>query len=519
VADFLTQVAASMGEAVTLLLAPSAIAMLLAGIVIGLIIGILPGLGGLATLALLLPFTYALDPAGALALILGAYSAVSMGGSIPAILLNTPGTGEQAVTALDGYPLTRQGKGARALAAAAMAGAVGTLVGVVALTVLIPLIRTILMAVGSAELFALSLLGVLAIGVLTTESVTRGLLSGLFGLMLSFVGYDAITGAARFTAGSAYLLDGLSITGITLGLFAIAEMIYLFARGEAISAKSAGTFRFSNEPGAGVRDGVRDCLRHRSTLLQGGLIGSVVGVIPGMGGTVAMFLSYAQAKHRSKNPKLFGRGAVEGIIAAEAANNAKEGGSLVPTVAFGIPGSSSMAIFIGVLFIIGLQPGPMLVRDNLPIVYYMAWSLATAGIVGSLLGMVVAPHVARVSTVTPGALAPMLIAFSTAGAVVDTRLVFGAFVAIAAGFVGYWLRVMQYSNAGVTLGFLLGPVVEKQMFISLRAYGAGFLTRPLTLVILAGIVYLLVRPYLAKRRRRRLPDVLHQEESIEELLQ
>lgn len=509
--DFLFQVGGSMAEALGLLVAPSAVLMLTVGIVIGLAFGVLPGLGGLATLALLLPFTYALEPVQALALILGAYSAVSMGGSIPAILLNTPGTGEQAVTSLDGYPLTRQGKGARALAAGAAAGAGGTFVGVIALTLLIPLIRTILVAVGSAELFALSLLGVLAIGVLTTESVTRGLLSGLFGLMLSFIGYDAITGAARFTAGSIYLLDGLSITGITLGLFAISEMIYLFAKGESVSAAKGNGFQFSKEKGTTTRDGLRDCVTHRRTLMQGGLIGSVVGVIPGMGGTVAMFLSYAQAKQRSKQPELFGKGSVEGIIGAESANNAKEGGSLVPTLAFGIPGSSSMAIFIGVLFIVGLQPGPMLVRDNLPMVYYMAWSLAAAGILGSVLGVMIAPYVTRVSTVHPGVLAPMLIAFSTAGAVVDTRLVFGAFVAIAAGFVGYWLRVLRYSNAGVTLGFLLGPVVERQMFISLRAYGIDFLTRPLTLLIFAGIVYLLLRPYLAGRRKRRLSDPMQQE--------
>ncbi len=342
-------------------------------------------------MALLLPFAYALEPANALALILGAYSAVSMGGSIPAILLNTPGTGEQAVTALDGYPLTRQGKGARALGAAAAAGAIGTLVGIVAMIVLIQVIRTILIAVGTAELFALSLLGVLAIGVLTTESVTRGLLSGLIGLMLSFIGYDPITGTPRFTGGSLYLFDGLSITALTLGLFAVAEMIYLFSKGKAISSKADRPFRFTNEAGASVWDGLRDCLRYRRTLLEGGLIGSVVGVIPGMGGTVAMFLSYAQSKQRSENPADFGKGAIEGVIASEAANNSKEGGSLIPTLAFGIPGSSGMAIFIGVLLIVGLQPGPELMRENLPMVYYMAWSLAAAGIIGGVLGLLVAP--------------------------------------------------------------------------------------------------------------------------------
>lgn len=500
---YLGDLLGSMGEGLALLATPSTMLVLVLGIVVGLAIGILPGLGGLATMALLLPFAYALEPANALALILGAYSAVSMGGSIPAILLNTPGTGEQAVTALDGYPMTRQGKGARALGAAAAAGAMGTLVGVVALIVLIPVIRTILIAVGSAELFALSLLGVLAIGVLTTDSVTRGLLSGVIGLMLSFIGYDPITGTPRFTGGSLYLFDGLSITALTLGLFAIAEMIYLFSKGKAISSSAGPAFKFSSEPGTRVWDGLRDCFRYRRTVVEGGLIGSIVGVVPGMGGTVAMFLSYAQSKQRSKDSADFGKGAVEGVIASEAANNSKEGGSLIPTLAFGIPGSSGMAIFIGVLLIVGLQPGPELMRENLPMVYYMAWSLAAAGVFGSILGVLIAPHVARAATLKPEVLAPLLIAFSVAGSVVDTRLVFGAMVAIAAGFLGYWLRILGYSPAGITLGFLLGPIVEKQMFISLSAYGFDFLTRPLTILIFVLMAYLIARPYLRRAWARR----------------
>lgn len=344
--DALAKYGQSMLDGLGLILDPSSMVMLFAGLAVGLVMGVLPGLGGTVTMALLLPFTYTLEPAAALAMVLGAFSAVSMGGSIPAILMNAPGTGEQAVTSLDGYPMTQQGKGARALAAAAGAGVLGTLVGVLALTILIPFVRTILTAVGSAEMFALSLLGVLAIGVLTTESVTRGLLSGLIGLMLSTIGNDPVTGTLRYTGGSTYLHDGLSITGLTLGLFAIAEMIRIFAGGKPIAAAAQGR---ETRIMASIRDGLRDCIKNVRTVVSGGVIGSVVGLIPGMGGTVAMFLSYGNAKQRSKHPERFGKGAVEGIIAAESANNAKEGGGLVPTLAFGIPGGSTMAVFIGVL--------------------------------------------------------------------------------------------------------------------------------------------------------------------------
>lgn len=488
----------NMGEGFAYLIEPGTMVMLLLGIVVGLIIGILPGLGGTVTMVLLLPFTYAMDPTAALALVLGAFSAVSMGGSIPAILLNTPGTGEQAVTSLDGYPMTRRGQGLRALSAAATAGVFGTLFGVVALTILIPLVRTILLVVGAPEMFALGILGILAIGVLTSESVTKGLLSGLLGLMLSTIGYDAITGALRFTGDNVFLYDGLGINALTLGLFAVGEMIYLYTRGKSIADASLPSGGLGRAV-AGIKAGALDTVKHWRLAASGGLIGSIVGLIPGMGATVSMFLSYANAKRRSKHPELFGKGAVEGIIAAESANNAKEGGGLVPTVAFGLPGGSTMAVFIGVLFIVGLPPGPQLVTDHLEMVYYMAWSLALAGIIGSVVGLIVAPHVVRLAKVPPGILAPVLIATSAAGAIVDTRVMFGIYIALLAGVLGYWLRLMRYSLAGITLGFLLGPVVERQMFISINAYGGDFFLRPITLVIFGLIVFLIIQPMLRKR--------------------
>jgi putative tricarboxylic transport membrane protein len=432
-----------------------------------------------------------------------------MGGSIPAILMNAPGTGEQAVTALDGYPMTQQGMGARALAAAAGAGVLGTLFGVLALTALIPFVRPILLAFGSAEIFALSLLGVLAIGVLTSDSVTRGILSGVIGLMLSTIGNDPVTGTLRFTGGSLYLYDGLSIGALTLGLFAIAEMIRVYTLGKPISANlDAG---FKAKPFDGMFTGLRDNFTHIRTTLSGGLIGTFSGLIPGLGGTVAMFLSYGSAKRRSKHPERFGHGAVEGIIAAESANNAKEGGGLVPTLAFGIPGGSSMAIFIGVLYIVGLPPGPGLMADNLPVVYYMAWALALSGILGSAIGLGIAPQVSRLARLSPGLLAPGLIAFSLAGAVIDTRVTFAIYVAIIFGFVGFWLNTLGYSIAGITLGYLLGPVVERQMFISINAYGTEFLTRPLTLTIFSLILYLLAAPYLSRRLKRRFAKDVQEE--------
>lgn len=488
----------AMLDGLALIFDPGTLLMLFVGMLIGLTLGVLPGLGGTVTMALMLPFAYSLEPAEALALCLGGFSAVSMGGSIPAILLNTPGTGEQAVTTLDGYPMTKKGEGTRALAAAAGAGIFGTLAGVVVLTVFIPFARLILVSVGSAEIFALSLLGVMAIGVLTTDSVSRGVLSGLIGLMLSTIGNDPVTGVLRYTGGSIELYDGLSISGVTLGLFAVAAMIHVYVGGKPIAARGAGVEQMGVLDGIGK--GFRDVLVNIKTALSGGVIGSVIGVVPGLGATVSMFLSYGVAKKRSKHPEKFGKGAVEGIIAAESANNAKEGGGLIPTLVFGLPSGSTMAIFIGVLYIIGLPPGPQLINDNLQMVYYMAWSLALAGVIGSAIGLCVAPQAARLARTPPSVLVPLLIAFSIAGSVVDTRLVFGLYVAIATGFFGFWIERLGYSCAGIILGFMLGPIVERQMFISVNAYGIDFLTRPITLTILLVIAYLVVGPYLRPRR-------------------
>ena len=473
--------------------------LILCGAVVGLVIGVIPGLGGLATLALLLPFAYGMEPVPALALILGAYSALYFGGSITAILLNTPGTGEQVVTTFDGYKMTQQGKGARALGASATASSLGGLIGVCVMIVAVPFVRWIMYFIRPPEMFALGLLGVAAIGILSAGSVTRGLLSGLLGLMISFIGYDPITGTPRFTGGLLQLYDGLGITAMTLGLFAVAEMLHLFAGGRAIADQ--GGYSLSHQPGSGVLDGVKDAFRHFRTVLEGGIIGAGSGLIPGLGGTVAMFFSYARAKQRSSRPEEFGRGAVAGVLAPEAANNAKEGGSLVPTIAFGIPGSSGMAIFIGIFLILGLEPGPRMISENLDIVFFMALSIAGASVIASLIGLSIAPYIALASYVRPQVLVPALVTISFMGGFLDSRTFTAVTITLLAGLLGFWLNLLKYSTAGLILGFLMGPLVERYLFLSLQAYGSDFFLRPLSLTILVGGLVMIGMAFLKNRRQ------------------
>lgn len=473
-----------------------------AGLLIGLAIGALPGLGGLATLALLMPSAYTLDPPTALALIMGAYGAVSFGGSVTAILFNTPGTGEQVVTAFDGYPMTRAGKGARALGISATASAFGGLFGVLILLVAIPFARSIILSFRPPEIFVLGLTGVLAMGIVGARSIAKGIASGMLGLMLSFIGYDPITGIVRLTFGSLDLYGGLSVTGLTLGLFAIAEMFSIFMRGTSI-AGGTGRVALSQKRGSGVFDGMLDVLRNWRTALVSGVIGVIAGIIPGMGGTVAMFLSYGWAARNSKHPEQFGKGAPEGVLAAESANNAKEGGSLLPTLAFGIPGSSGMALVIGIFLVLGYVPGPQMMARNLDIVFYIAWIMAFSNLFASLVGLGVTPLLARLTRVQPGVLAPALIALSLVGAFLDSRTLFGIAVTVVAGFAGYFLRVWGYSNAGVILGFVLGPLIERNFFIAIQAYGASFLVRPVTLTVIGLVVLFLYLPSLGRRAAAR----------------
>ena len=487
----------SIVQAVLYFLNLEVIMLVVAGVLLGLTIGVIPGLGGLATLALLLPFAYGMDPVPALALILGAYSALYFGGSITAILLNTPGTGEQVVTTFDGYKMTQQGKGARALGASATSSALGGLIGVFVMIAAIPFVRLFMIYIRPPEMFALGLLGVATIGVLSAGSVTKGLLSGLFGLMLSFVGYDPITGTPRFTFGNLDLFDGLGITSMTLGLFAIAEMFHLFAKGRSIVQK--GDFSLSAQAGSSVWDGVKDAFRHFRTVVEGGVIGAGAGMIPGLGGTVAMFFSYARAKQRSPNPHEFGQGAVAGVIAPEAANNAKEGGSLVPTIAFGVPGSSGMAIFIGIFLILGFEPGPNLISEHLDIVLFMALTIAGSSLMASLIGLLIAPYIARASYVRPQVIVPTLITISFLGGFLDSRVFMAVTITLVAGLCGFWFNLLNYSNAGIILGFLMGPLVERYLFLSLQAYGGQFFLRPISLAILmAGLAVIFV-PYFGRR--------------------
>lgn len=468
------------------LLTPGALLYLTFGMVLGLVIGFLPGLGGLATLALLTPLVLGMEPAQGLAFILGAYGAVSFGGSITAILFNTPGTGEQAVTTFDGYPMARRGQGGRALGVSASSSAFGGIFGVIILFLAIPIALQLITYLRPPEVFALGVIGIMVMGVSNARTRTKGIISGAIGLMLSFIGLDPVTGISRMTFGQLELNSGLGITAVTMGLFAVSEMIVLYTRGVAI-AGSGGVAR-SKAKGARVIDGVMDTVRHWKMMIQCGFLGAVSGIVPGLGGTIAMFGAYGYAKARSKEPETFGKGNPIGVLAPESANNAKEGGSFVPTLAFGIPGTSGMALVIGILLIFGFVPGPSMIQNNLDTVFLIAWIIALSNILASVLGLLMAPGLSKLAFVRPPLLAPALIAVALIGSFIDTRILMSVLIALIFGAVGYVFRAMGYSNAGLILGFVLGPVVDQNLNLSLQIYGPGMFLRPITLGLLLLVV-------------------------------
>ncbi|MGQ0664463.1 MAG: tripartite tricarboxylate transporter permease [Pseudomonadota bacterium] len=476
------------------LLDPPVLLAMAIALPIGLVVGLLPGLSGLTALAFLIPFTYGMDPLVGLTFLLAGYAAVSQGGSVTAILLGVPGELTNAATVIDGYPLAQQGRAGYGVGAALMASAAGGLFGCLVLAALLPVLQPIVLAFGSPESFFLALAGVVFIGVLASASMVKGLIAGALGIFLSLFGYDPVQGIPRFWMGIDYMLDGFRLIPIALGLFAIPEILSLTATGAAIAATTTS----ARVPLRDSLDGAISALRHGGVLLRSAAIGTVIGIMPGVGGAVAPFVAYAAAKQTAAEPGRFGKGAIEGVIAPESSNNAKEGGALVPTLALGIPGSASMAILLGAFLILGLQPGPEFLVKHMDIAFALALVLAIANVAAAAAMLVLTNPLARLTLVPGRILAPLLLVLVVIGAYsVDGNFIDVVFVFVF-GALGVAMTRLDYSRPALLLGFVLGELVERYFHISSSAYGAWFLTRPLSLAIVALLALAIAWPY-AKR--------------------
>lgn len=470
--------------------------MLCLGVLLGLVVGVVPGLGGLVGLTLLLPLTFHLDPYTALAVLIGMHAVVATSDSIPAVLFGVPGTVGSAATIVDGYPMSRRGEAGRALGAAFTASMLGGLFGVIMLTIMIPILRPLMLSIASPEMFALCIFGISLAAALSGRHVLRGLAVAGIGLLLSMVGEDYQSGTMRWTFGSLYLWDGIPLVPLALGLFALPEIADLVVRKTAISGKDGMSST------KGQMEGFRDVLRNPAVFMRSSMIGAILGALPGLGSAVIDWIAYgATARSRVKNPR-FGQGDVRGVIASEAANNAKEGGALVPTIAFGVPGSAAMAILLGAFLIHGIVPGPDMLTKDLDITYTLVISVAVANVIGAGLCFLFAPGFARIALVPIGILAPVVLAITFLGAFQGGHHWGDLIILLTAGVIGYIMRLLSWPRPPLLLGFVLGALIERYLATSVQIYGSGFLLRPAVLAIFAitawGLLSPLWRPFLAR---------------------
>ena len=469
---------------IDLVTSPSNMGLIVLAIPIGMFFGAVPGLGGKLGIALLIPFIFGMDMIPGAVFLLAMHSVVHTGGSIPSILFGVPGTGPDAATIVDGLPMTQKGQAGRALGASLGASGMGGVVGAIVLALLIPVLEPVVLSFSPAEFFLLAILGITFIALLSGDSLIKGIIVGLFGLMLAFVGMDPQVGIARYSEEMLFLWDGVDVITAILAMFAVPEMIALGVKGGAMSrlTKEAASYSFME-----VIDGILDVFRHWWLALRTAIIGAVIGVIPGLGGDAASWICYGHAVQSSKTPERFGKGAVEGVIAPETANNSKEGGSLLPTLFFGVPGSSGMAILMGAFIILGIQPGPMLIMTNLELVWTLIWALVIANLLAVVIFLAVAPWFGLLSFVRGGLLIPFVLILAALGSYLSRGHWENLVVVVVLGFVGYGLKRFKWPRPPFVIGLVLGPIAEESLHKAMALWGPAFLLRPISLILLAII--------------------------------
>jgi TctA family transporter len=468
---------AAMLDALAGLLMPQHFLFLVIGILLGLIVGVLPGLGGIAGLSLLLPFIYGMDQTSALALMIGLLAIIPTGDTFTSILMGIPGSSASQATVLDGFPLAKQGEAARALAAAFFASLIGGLFGAAVLTGFVLIARPILLLFGSAELFMLTLFGLSMVGVLSGANMIKGIAACCLGLAFGMIGAAPATGEYRMEFGSLYLMDGIPLVIVGLGMFALPEMVDLLRSGNAIADRAP--------LGRGWIRGVRDTVANWWLALRCSGIGALLGAIPGIGGSVVDWIAYGHVIQTTKDRENFGKGDIRGVIAPESANNATAGGALLPTLLFGIPGSGSMAIFLAALILLGLQPGPAMADRNLDVTYTIVWSLALSNVIGTGLCILLAPGISQLTAIRYPLIAPFMMLAISFAAFQATRSLNDLLALLVVGLIGVFLRRFGWSRPAFLIGFVLADGAERYLYQAVQFAGWSFVTRPVVLVILA----------------------------------
>ena len=463
------------------LLEPSLLIMLAVGVLAGLVMGLIPGLGGTGAVAILLPVTFGMEPAQALALLIGALAVVHTSDTVSAVLLGAPGSASASVTMMDGYSMAKKGQAARALSLAFLSSMAGGLIGAVGLTLAIPLARPLVLSFASPELFMLTILGVALAAVLSRGNVIKGVGAGLMGLLLGMVGTSPTTAEERFTFGSLFLGDGLSLVAVALGIFGLAEIASRVAERKT----SAGD---EVRLGGGWLAGIREWLTHWTHVLRGALIGIWAGILPGVGATAGTWLAYGQAVATAKDKRQFGKGDPRGIVGPESANNSVEAGDLIPTLLFGIPGGVPSAMLLGMLLTYGIQPGPSIVTEHLDLMYLIVWSFAIASVLGAILCFGATPMLAKLTKVPFSVLGAGLLVIMFLGAYQEGGQLGDLWVMLILGVVGWIMKETGVPRAPFLIGFVLAIPMERYYYLTDSLYdGLSWMTRPGVIVFLVDL--------------------------------
>lgn len=472
---------------------PMGILMNVLGVILGIIFGALPGLNGVVGVALLLPMTYNMPAEFGLIILGGLYMGATYGGSISAILLNCPGTGEAACTALNGNPMAKKGKAREALFYSVLSSGFGGVFGVVVMLFFTPILAKAALKFGPPELFLVSVLGLAVVGSLMGKNAAKGFFSVAFGLLLSIVGMDKTSVNYRFTFNELHLQAGLDLIPISVGFFAIAEMLSLLMQPENNS------FVTDKINSSKLMDTVKDILKRWKIMVKSSIIGTIIGILPGTGGAIASFISYGEAKRTSKERDEFGYGAPDGIIAPESANNAAVGGSFVPLLSLGIPGSATSAIIFGALTVQGMIPGPKLFSEHADTVYALMIGLLISTVLMVVLGLAGTRIFTKILRVKTRFIIPAVIAFSIFGAYSARNSVFDVFLAVIFGVVGLVFKRNSIPVAPAVLGMILGSMAEQNLRQSLVIAAAKNINlfsyivfRPISIVLIILIALLIL---------------------------
>ncbi|MCD6032509.1 MAG: protein of unknown function transrane [Thermomicrobiales bacterium] len=485
----------SLGDGFQIALTPTNLLFAFAGVMGGMIIGALPGIGTVVGVSLLLPLTYGMDPTSAIIMLAAIYYGAQYGGTITSVLMNLPGEAATVATTLDGYQMARQGRAAKALGIATIGSFVAGTVGVIAVTLLSPVLARFALAFGPPEYFALILLGFTAISAIGGSSLVKGLTSVILGLLISTVGLDIMTGRPRFTFGEDWLLGGLDFVVVAVGLFGIGEILDgMMTPGGHPMIKTSLSWRNSIPSAA-------EWVRSRWAIVRGTIVGLVVGVLPGAGSTLASFIAYSVERNASRHPEEFGKGAIEGVAAPESANNAASATAMIPLLTLGVPGSGTTAVLLGGFLLWGLRPGPLLFTQHPD----FAWGLIASMYIGNMmlviLNIFAIPVFASMLRIPYAIQAAFVVIFALVGAYSINNNQYDVLIMITFGLLGFAMKRLDYSAAALVLGLVLGPLAELSLRQSLtlsRGNWAIFFQRPVSAVLMVLAIVALLWP-LARR--------------------